>query len=426
MDHEIRRSGLAGNYCALVVELDGVADVAEIERRCADFAARFPLATARLSRQGRQYGWVIGSNDTLPLRHIRLEAGADPVADERRALSRIINQTAPVAESPPFEVHLLESAGRSIVVLRWFHPAVDAKGAELVLHQLFGDAETPSPMPGSVAPAPLAHLLQQWGLWQKFRLGRKAVANIRALDRYSSVLPPTAPEPADQIDFKRVCFGPEQSAQILALARQQCGMTGTTLYMIGCMMRAMEATGADAGSAMDGDAYCVPYAVNLRRSRALLPLFSNQVSFLFAQAGRERLRPRRVLFEWLREQHRDAVRQGLDRAMLPLLQAGNWLSLAKYARIVRNSPSGRERSSFWFSHTGEMEPQLQSIAGCRVKGVYQFSQLTSPPGLGLLVSSFQGRLTLSFNFVGNQFEPGWIDRLAASMTDQLLDQQGAS
>jgi hypothetical protein len=107
--------------------------------------------------------------------------------------------------------------------------------------------------------------------------------------------------------------------------------------------------------------------------------------------------------------------------MLPLMQAGSWLSLDKYGCIVRNSPSQRERSSFWFSYTGDMEPAPAVIAGCRVRSMYQVSQVTTPPGLGLLVSSFQGRLVLSYNYINNQVQTDWLERLAQAMTAELLD-----
>ena len=107
--------------------------------------------------------------------------------------------------------------------------------------------------------------------------------------------------------------------------------------------------------------------------------------------------------------------------MLPLMQAGSWLSLDKYGRIVRNSPSGRERSSFWFSYTGEMEPEPEVIAGCRVRGMYQVSQVSSPPGLGLLASIFRGRLVLSYNCINNQVQGDWLERLTQAMTAELLN-----
>ena len=411
LDHEIRKSGLAGNYCALVLELDGIPEHAGIARRCSTFARRFPLAVARLSRQGRQYAWIPSGDDSLPFQVSQLDT--DDAACRQQRLLEIVNQGAPVSASAPFELHLIEATDHSLLVLRWFHPATDAKGAELVLHQLFSDSQAAQ----QPQPSPVERLQQQWGWWRKFRLGRQAVLNIRGLDRYASVLPVESPRPADRLTLKLVRYDTAQTVQILANARKQSGMTGTTLYLIGCMMRAMEA----AGATQEGEAYCVPYAVNLRRRKALSPLFGNQVSFLFAQAGRDLLRSRQRLFSHLREQNRAAIRQGLDHAMLPLMQAGSWLSLDKYARIVRNSPSGRERSSFWFSYTGEMEPEPEALADCRVRGMYQVSPVSSPPGLGLLASIFRGRLVLSYNCINNQVQGDWLERLTQAMTVELLD-----
>jgi hypothetical protein len=412
LDHEIRKSGLAGNYCALAMELEGVPDHAEIAHRCSAFARRFPLAVARLSRQGRQYTWVPSEEGSLPFQVSTLDNDADGTASQQQLLA-IVNKVAPLSESAPFELHLIESAGRSLLALCWFHPAADAKGAELVLHHLFNDPQ-PTRQP---QPLPVDHLQQQWSLWRKFMLARQAVVNIHRLDRHASILPFETQSPADRLALKLVRYDAGQTTQIMAHARKHTGMTGTTLYLIGCMMRALDAAGATPA----GDAYCVPYAANLRRRKALFPVLGNQVSFLFAQAERGMVHSREQLFAHLREQNRAAIRQGLDHAMLPLMQAGSWLSLEKYGRIVRYSPSKRERSSFWFSYTGDMEPEPETIAGCRVQGMYQLSQVSSPPGVGLLASSFQGRLVLSYNYINNQVQSDWLERLIQAMTAELLD-----
>lgn len=395
------------------MELEGVPNHAEIAECCARFVRRFPLAVARLSRQGRQYAWTPSHDDSLLFQVSKLDKDADDAACQQRRLLDIVNSGAPVSMSAPFELHLIESEGHSLLVLRWFHPATDAKGAELVLHHLFNN---PQPI-RQPQLAPVDRLLQQWGLWRKFRMARQAVLNIRALDRHTSVLPVDTQRRADRLALKLVHYNTEETAQILAHARKHTGMTGTTLYFIGCMMRAMEAVGMTQG----GDAYCVPYAANMRRRKALYPVLGNQVSFLFAQAERDMVRLRKQLFAHLSGQSRSAIRRGLDHAMLPLMQAGSWLSLDKYGRIIRNSPSQRERSSFWFSYTGEMEPAPVAIAGCRVRGMYQISQVTTPPGLGLLVSSFQGRLVLSYNYINNLVQTDWLERLTQAMTSELLD-----
>ena len=221
---------------------------------------------------------------------------------------------------------------------------------------------------------------------------------------------------ASKLSFTRIRYTSEQSKKIMQQAIQHTGMTGIALYFIGCLIRAMELT----GSSEHGDAYCVPYAVNLRRSKAMHPIFSNQVSFMFARSSRELARSRERLFRHLREQNKEEIKQSRDHAMIPLMQAGSWLPLEKHGKIVRKSPSGRERSSFWFSYTGDMDHSLSTINGCPITDMYQVSQVTAPPSLGLLVSRFQGRLSLSYNIAEENISSSWLQRLHSHMTAELL------
>jgi len=412
LDYEIRRSGLAGNYCAIAFEVEGIPDHKEIAQRCREFAEQFPVAVSRLTQHGRQYFWIPSDDNSLPFHITRLDP--TEVGDHNLwcYLVDILNDGTPASLSAPFELHLIEIADCSLLVLRWFHPMADAKGAELVLRHLFHtstDLERPS-------QTPVDFLLRQWSLWRKIRLAKQAALSIRELDMYTSILPSESKPTSCRLALKMVSYDEEQTDQILTHARKHTGMTGTALYFIGCMMRAMEA----AGTTKTGEAYCVPYAVNLRKRRAVFPMFGNQVSFLFAQIKRDIVKSRDKLFDQLRDQNMAAIRRKLDQAMLPMMQAGTWLSLRKFGDIVRNSPRGRERSSFWFSFTGEMEPEPSNIAGCPIIGMYQASHISMPPGLGLLASIFQGRLTLSYNYIEGQFQVDWLEQLAQGMTAELL------
>jgi len=409
MDDQIRRSGLAGNFCALVLQLEGQPDVEALRERVRAFPRRFPRAVARLRRQGRQYAWDGGGDAALPF-HLH-ELDPDSPAGERQ-LAAIVNAAAAAETAAPLELHLLQGPRHAVLALKWFHPACDAKGIELVLHHLLQDDTAED----GAAAAALEAVLGRSGLWSRLRQGWQAKRNIARLDRRPSILPEHGDGEPGGLVVRLERFDAGQSRRILDQARASTGLTGTALYFIGCAMRAL----LDAGAADGGEACLVPYAVNLRRSRALYPVFGNQVSFLFAQAGRDTLAHRDRLFEHLKAQNRDAVKAGLDRAMLALMQAGSWLPLARYGDIVRRAPDGRERSSFWFSYTGALEPQPAEVAGCRVTDMYQVSQVTAPPSLGLLVSGFDGRLTVSLNYAANRFAPDWIDALARALRAELL------
>lgn len=409
MHHELRASGLVGNLCAIALRLDGVPDAHQIRQRCTQFAAQFPQSTARLRRQGRQFHWQ-DTDRPIPVESHRWQA--DVPGDRDAVLTRLLNEHPPQDDIPPFSLHLLNGGDESLLVLRWFHPAFDAKGAELVLHHLFGE---PTESKAPAVPV-LENLIAKWSLWQKIKLGFKAKRMVDRLDRYSSILPSGVSEQAPGFAFRLANINRMQSDEILANARREVGLMGISQYFIGCMMRAL----SQVGCGVDGDAFCVPYAMNLRRRKALLPIFGNQVSFLFAQAPKALVAERESLFRHLLEQSKAAVRDELDKAMLPLLQAGSWLSLKKLGQIVRFNAKGRERSSFWFSFTGEMEPAIASIAGCEVVGIHQFTPVTAPPSLGLLVGQYRGELTLSLNFIPTHFDDDWLDRLQRIFIAELL------
>ncbi len=412
MDHEIRLAGLAGNFCGMVLELDGVPDPERIARRCREFPQRFPRAVARLKRRGRRYVWSGDGDFELPFhRHPAAPAGAPPQTREARLLE-ILNRASPALETPPAELHLIEDPAQSALMLRWFHPLCDARGAELLLHHLFQSevCEAPDEQPA------VESLLANWTLRHKIKLAYDAIRYIRRLDAQAGILPDTGMPPAPRLGLRRIELEREQSARVMSLAVGTIGMTGISLYFIGCLMRALEKT----GNLIPGDAYCIPYAMNLRKSRALSPVFGNQVSFLFAQAARPLVGSRAALFAHLREQSKQAIRNRRDHAMLPLMRLGSWLSLQKQGQIVRYSPHGRERSSAWFSYTGDMYPEPVEIAGRRVTGLYQLSPVTLPPAIGLLASRFDGRIVLSYNFIEGCFDRDWLDALARNMTAELL------
>ena len=208
-----------------------------------------------------------------------------------------------------------------------------------------------------------------------------------------------------------------QTGQVIKQARQHVGLTGTSLYYIGCLMRALEKMHPDSA----GVAYCAPYAFNLRKQRALTPMTGNHLCALFAQAPRDVVQDRKKLFAHLKQQNAQVIRQQLDYAFLPLMWAGTWLSLAEYGKTLRLSyGSGKERSSFWFSDIGRLDIPADSFPGAEINGVFHVCQVTAPPGLAFLNCIYRNQLTLSYNFVEPVSNPGQIEKLHQLVLAELL------
>ena len=418
MDEEIRRDGMAGSYGCFALELTNIPDIAELQQRITEFSQRFPVAQASLQQIGRRFYWC-RRNDPPPLFFQHHCPEDQNEADfQQHTIDRIINHKQTRETVTPIEFHLLTGPTQHTFFTRWFHPFGDARGADLILKYLctadeakrlqFGLPET-----GALVNAQLGKY--RW--WQKIGLLLKGKRYIEKLDSLESIQPFENDLPPQHLNYTIKRLTEAQTGQVIKLARQYVGLTGTSLYYIGCLMRALEKMHPDNA----GEAYCVPYAFNLRKQRALTPMTGNHISALFAQAPRDVVQDRQKLFTHLKQQNAQVIRQQLDYAFLPLMWAGSWQSLAKYGKTLRLSyGSGKERSSFWFSDIGRLDLPVDSFPGAEIKGVFHVSQVTSPPTLAFLSCIYRNQLTLSYNFIEPVSNPEQIEKLHQLMLAELL------
>lgn len=410
LDREIRRAGMPGGYCGFALELGSVPDLVLLQQRLDRLAECFPVATARLARRGKRYGWIATG------RRLELERLDAPLGGDRETLCRQIAQgilnrpSGP--ESPPLSLYWVACGHGGMLLLRWLHPLLDARGAKILLDFL-GSAE---PERFRESPSLVLQRLSEWSLWKKARFFIKAKRHNARINRLESCLPTRMEAGAQELRLRVRRYGPEDSERITRLALQYTGLAGRTLYILGCFMRALEQAGPPAAKA----GYCIPYAYNLRRQNAPTPVFGNHVSCLFAQATREQVRDRDGLMAHLLAEYRRTVREELDLAYLPLMWLGQWLAPERYAPLLRRQPSGGELSSAWFSDVGEVRFGDSGFLGAGVTGLYYLTWMTLPPGLALLVGRMNGRFTLCYNALYPAVEEAWLDRVLEIMDRELL------
>lgn len=417
MDEQIRRENMPGSLCGFALELDKMPDVAELTRRIEELVQRFPVVQSSLQQRGRRFYWC-RRQQPRPIffqRHCPATDAADPL---RTYILEHINRSAEPREAiNPLEFHLLSDGTRHLFFMRWLHPLCDARGADLILKYL--NTADPGQRQSFAESEPLVDVqLRKFSFWQKIRLFLKAKRHIEHLDRYRSIVPLQRDLPARRLNYSTHRFSVEQTRLINSLARRQVGLTGTSLYYIGCLMRALE----QITEQPEGDAYCVPYAFNLRRQKALTPLLGNHICPLFAQVPKPLLANRQRLFEHLKKQNAEVIRQQIDYAFLPAMWAASWLSLQKHGEQLRKSyHHGTERSSFWFSDIGQPDSSAQGFCQAGVTGIFHLCQISSPPALALLTCQFQKQLTLTYNYLEPLYDQSWLDRLHAAMRRELLN-----
>jgi len=408
LDREIRDAGMPGGYCGFALQLAAEPDLQALQQRLNLLVERFPQASADIEQRGKRYAWVPTGRPILLERH-QCRPGEDAAAESQRILLDIFNRP----ESLPLTVHWIAGGSGGTLLLNWLHPLLDARGGKILLD--FLSSERPESFKES--PSLIDAKLAQWGFWKKLQLFIKAKRHNTESNSLDSCLPTQVEQGPQTLRLKVRQFDKEESQRIAALAKQHTGLTGRTLYYLGCFMRAMELVGPPAAK----DGYCIPYAFNLRRQNAPTPVFGNHIGCLFARATRHQVRDRKVLFEHLLSQHQQVVRDELDLAYLPLMWLGQWLSPARYAKILRKQHSGGELSSLWFSDIGDMAWEKKGFLGVPVTGMTLMCWMTLPPGLALLAGQIDGRLTLSYSYLSPAVDETWLDAVIARMDAELLD-----
>ena len=412
MDNEIRKDGLSGSYGGIVLELDAKPDIEVLAKRVAEFQSRFSLCRSRLTKQGKRYYWRESTDDEkiLYLHHLNSRDETAP------RLKELMNRRQALDKTVPLEFHVFCRPGGHRFFIRWLHPLCDAGGAGLILKFLLTD-DLRERQQFNDDDSPIQNYLDRWSLWKKIGFFIKGKRHINGIDRLKSTLPVDDAVGPEQLDFQVVRFTRQQTEVIGQLAHKQVGMIAKSLYYIGCFMRAIALT----GPAVEGDAYCIPYAFNLRKQKAVAPVFGNQVSVLFAQVPTALVEDRNILFKHLKQQYVESIRNKIDLAFVPVMWAGSWLSIERYGQVLRNqSRHHTERSSFWFSDIGEIDLANTDFFGSTVTGVFHLSPVTSPPSLSLLLGTFDQKLVMTYNYLTPQVESSWLSRLQQNMISELL------
>lgn len=422
MDEEIRQEGMAGSYGGFALELDQTPDITALQLRIDELAQRFPVITASLQQRGKRFYWCSRSQPVKIFHQHPCPADQETETHQRQTLEMVMNHRESRPILAPLEFHLITGLRKNIFFMRWIHPLCDARSADLILQYLCTDSAEQRALFNQPETESLVNTyLGKQGLWKNIRLFLKAKRHIETIDHYQSILPTLQPDQKPHtVRYSIQRFDSQQTAEIARQTRQHVGMGGVTLYYIGCLMRALERINPDS----PGEAYCIPYAFNLRRQKTLTPMLGNHISALFAQAHRDLvLGERSALFKHLKQQYADAIRNQIDYSFLPVMWLSSWLSLAKHGQHLRQSyQSKTERSSFWFSDIGTPDFSNRTLLGAQVTHLFHLCQISTPPALALLSCQYQGRLTLSYNFVTPMINQTWIDQLHQAMSEELLGQ----
>jgi hypothetical protein len=382
------RSGVSSSNAVLVVHCDGPVDPERVRRSVDRFLHFCPWPGARLRRPfpwGKLHwaaGWNAGRARPPVRRHV-----VETPADLHRAITAELNQAIDPRREPPLRLLIVDGppealAGGGVLVLTWFHPLMDPRGAQnLLQHLVYLDRHgDEAPWGGAVpdfARAPDPRPLKERG-----RLARKSLDYMRTLPRVEPVSTPETP--GARVCFRQASFAERESpARPVRLTRE----IWWRLAVVGKAMR-----GLWERRNVPDVPFLLPVAVDLRPKGDLGPTFGNMLAFHFA-----RFRPSDAtdvprLASALRAQIADAVRTGQIEANDVAMDFLQYRPLAMVRRALRWT--GGDVFSFNCADVTDFPPALDRGFGRRVVNAYHVPAVPPRPGIGVFFNRCAGRTNL--------------------------------
>ena len=394
------------NNALFVVESDGPIAVERVRAALQRFVdvcpwpaarlRRFPLGTlhwAADQRVARGRPCVRHAVTTPEALHRELETELGTAIDPRReAPLRFL--IADLAHAP--------GAARSALVLTWFHPLMDPRGAQSFLAELVRldqrDGHAPRDIAAGAAPA----RNDRRPLRERGRQARRSLEYMRTLSPAPLVSPGTGRAPYGPVRFRQESFAEHESARGGARAHREISWR---LALVG---KAMAELWRHRG--LPDTPFLLPISADLRPKGERGPMFGNQLAFHFA-----RFRPSETgdvagLARTLRRQMASAIRDGQIEANRVAM---DFLRYRPVSRMLRALPWASQGEVFSFNCADIMDvpPTLDRCFGRRVQNAYHVPAIQPRPGIGVFFNRCHGTNNLVVSWVEGAVDEREVERI---------------
>jgi hypothetical protein len=401
-----RHGERASNNALLVVQCDGPVAAERVARSLDRFLDFCPWPAARLRRPfpWGQLHWAASQHRPVTPPPVGRRAVAT-AAEFHAAVAGELNAAIDPRREPPLRFLILDGAAAgagapSALVMTWFHPLMDPRGAQNLLHHLgvldahageylgVVDGRASEPPWGPVMPAfaspPDARPLRERG-----RLARQSVEYMRSVSRMPAA--PSRVGRAGPVRFRQASFVAGEAA---ANGERPNREIWWRLAVVGKALREIA-----IGRGLSDVPVLLPIAVDLRPKGEPGPTFGNMLAFHFARFQSADTADIPRLASVLRGQMADAVRQGQVEANEVAMTFLQYRPMWMIRRAVRGI-SGGDAFSFNCADVGDLPAPLTRCFGRRVVNAYHVPAVPPRPGIGVFFNRCADR---------NNLVVAWID-----------------
>lgn len=383
------------NNTLMVVQCDGPPEPARVTRALERFLDFCPWPAARLRRPfpWGQLHWAARERAALappPVRHASVSSPEALHAELESELNRAIDPW----REPPLRLAILDSraggdAPQSALVLTWFHPLMDPRGAQNLLTHLAHLDETDGRAPWGGVPPAFATEPDPRPLRERGRLGRRSQQYMRALVPEPPVSPGTGLTTPGRARFLRASFVGDDHGVGAARSTREISWR---LALVG---RSMADLWRRRG--LPDRPFLVPVSVDLRPKGEPGATFGNVLAFHFARFPPSETADPEALTRALRDQLTEALREGQIDASAVAME---FLKYRPLSLMLRDLPGTASRETFSFNcaDLADFPVALEKLFGRRVLNAYHAPSVLPRPGVGVFFNrcGIQNNLVVSW------------------------------
>jgi hypothetical protein len=341
-------------------------------------AASAPMPRVEIAKDGAAARDASGARPIPPLFFDRL--------NDERAIRR--------GELLRFDVVPYEGgAAGTDLAMTWLHMLFDGSGSEAFLRWLderFAGARPAGSLPGGDGLGDRTPPALGAGRGRQAQAWRAHMAGIGARPPRSLAGP--ARRVRQALRYELATFTPEETAAIVARAKEKAGFLTPMLYYLAASIRAHDAVFRARG--VDPRSFVVPLPVNLRPKGGEAALFRTHVSMLWFHVPAETAADFDALLEALKAQRRDSIKAGLVEAGIAAMDYARFAPARLYSHMARRTFGG-ELCSFFFAYTDLFLPGMTSFLGAPIENAFHAPSVPASPGSGAILSIREGRLNLT-------------------------------
>ena len=418
----MRRSGLQGNICCAVLQLDRGFDVEHFRRRLAESPMMDWLARARAVRPLPFLPPVWYAN-SKPGRILFEHDDKDGEMETPWSPPEVVTRHQLRADRDPgvaFDV-LHHADGTSHLFFSWNHTHLDAQGVDFILHHLNSNSDSNGAP--SVKDFISAKQLNGLPISKWWKAAEFAHTSMKWLDESGKepLFTPAPPEPRSatrQNYRRRIRFTEEETARIA----ERCGKVASGFrkshFYLAASIQAMHHIARQRGEA--GGAYLIPVPHDTRRYGARGPVFSNHLSILFYRIEAQQAEKIRDIVAELGRQMTNQIRDKFPEACMAALNMFKVIPLGFYVKHL-GKPTRGKIASLSFSDSGEACPGMPDFCGTKILDVTHLIPCWSSPGVTMLFLQFANRLSILLSCVDDCISPAEADGIERDLRRILLE-----